>query len=130
MPQHLQTGSRGEEAAFFFLRREGFIVVARDWKPGRAPGDLDLIAWEGETLCFVEVKTRSSRTFASAEASVDMHKRNNLRRLARLYLLQAPPKTVARFDIVSVYLDQDRRSGKAEFDLFRNAFEWSETKVH
>jgi putative endonuclease len=130
LPEHLQTGNIGEEAAFFFLRRQSFIVVARNWKTGRAPGDLDLVAWEGDTLCFVEVKTRSSRAFASAESAVDMHKRNHLRRLAKLYLVQSPPNTVARFDVVSVYIDPDRRSGKAEFDLFRNAFGWSETHTH
>ena len=44
-----------ELAAFFYLRKLGSMVVARNWKSGRSPGDIDLIAWEGETLCFVHV---------------------------------------------------------------------------
>lgn len=57
-PAHLATGRHGELAAFFYLRRQGYIVVARGWRSGRLRGDIDLIAWHGETLCFIEVKTR------------------------------------------------------------------------
>src|ERR1700756_955524 len=87
---HLATGRRGERAAYFYLRRRGFVVVARDWRSGIVRGDLDLIAWEGDTLCFVEVKTRTTRAVATAEASVDEDKRRNLRRLAQHYLRQLP----------------------------------------
>jgi Holliday junction resolvase-like predicted endonuclease len=80
---HLELGRRGEEAAFFYLRRRGYTVVARDWCSGKAPGDLDLVAWEGTTLCFVEVKTRTSRNVATAESAVDSDKTRVLRRLAR-----------------------------------------------
>ncbi|MDT7811387.1 MAG: putative endonuclease, partial [Acidobacteriaceae bacterium] len=71
---HLELGRRGEEAAFFYLRRHGYIVVARDWRSGKARGDLDLVAWEGDTLCFIEVKTRGSRNVATAESAVDHDK--------------------------------------------------------
>jgi putative endonuclease len=57
---HLTTGRRGERTAFFYLRREGFIVTARGWRSGIVRGDLDLVAWEGDTICFIEVKTRTS----------------------------------------------------------------------
>ncbi len=122
--RHLETGKTGEEAAFFHLRRNGFTVIAFGWRSGRAPGDLDLIAWDGETLCFVEVKTRSVRDFAPAEAAVDRDKRRNLRRLAGYYLRQFPDGTPARFDVLSVYMQPGRR--KPEFELFRNAFQWTE----
>jgi putative endonuclease len=82
-PDHLAMGERGEEAAFFFLRRNGFVVVARRWNDGPLPGDIDLIAWQDEVLCFVEVKTRSSREVATASSAVDREKRKTLRRLAR-----------------------------------------------
>src|ERR1700751_5625278 len=119
---HLVTGRRGERAAYFFLRRSGFVVVARGWRSGIVRGDLDLIAWEGDTLCFVEVKTRTTRAVATAEASVDEDKRRNLRRLARHYLRQLPSSDVpVRFDIVSVYFEEAK---PAEFDLFRAAFGW------
>jgi len=68
---HLATGRRGERAAFFYLRRLGFVITARQWKTMKTRGDLDLVAWEKDILCFVEVKTRTTRTVAPAEAAVD-----------------------------------------------------------
>jgi putative endonuclease len=119
---HLATGRRGERAAYFYLRRRGFIVVARGWRSGIVRGDLDLIAWEGDTLCFIEVKTRTTRAVATAEASVDEDKRRTLRRLARHYLRQLPSSDVpVRFDIVSVYFEEGKT---VVFELFRGAFGW------
>src|SRR5579872_1448018 len=83
---HLAFGSRGEDEAFFYLRQLGFIIVARDYRSPRRPGDIDLIAWEKDALCFVEVKTRRSRNFMPAEAAVDEEKRKTLSALAREYL--------------------------------------------
>ena len=120
-PAHLVTGVLGEEAAFFYLRRAGYLVVARGWRTARAPGDLDLIAWKNDTLCFIEVKTRSSREVATAEAAVDEHKRETLRRLARNYLRQMPEDTVTRFDVLSIYF---RQEGATEFEFFPGAFDW------
>jgi len=124
-PAHLKTGERGEEAAFFYLRRNGFTVVARRWNDGPLPGDLDLIAWQGEVLCFVEVKTRSSRGIATASSAVDRNKRKTLRRLASQYLRQLPdgerPQT--RFDIVTVY---ELPGTPSEVQLIPGAFGWSE----
>lgn len=126
LPDHLLVGRAGEEAAFFFLRRVGFTVVAHGWQSGRAPGDIDLVAWEADTLCFVEVKTRSSRGFATAEAAVDRGKRHSVRRLARHYLRQVPDGTLTRFDVLSIYLKAGEPARRAEFELFRNAFSWDE----
>jgi putative endonuclease len=121
-PMHLVTGRRGERAAFFYLRRKKITVVGRGWRSGIVRGDLDLIAWEGDTLCFVEVKTRTTRAVATAEASVDEDKRRTLRRLARHYLRQLPKQDVpVRFDILSVYFEEGK---PADFDLFRGAFGW------
>ena len=47
MPPHLATGLAGEDAAFFYLRRKGYTMVARRWSSGDVPGDVDLIAWQG-----------------------------------------------------------------------------------
>lgn len=120
---HLITGARGEEEAYFHLRRLGYTVVARDYRSPRRPGDIDLIAWEGETLCFVEVKTRSRRNFMPAEAAVDENKRNTLSQLAREYLRQyahAYSRTpVCRFDVISVYLEDN---DSPQIALFRDAF--------
>lgn len=123
---HLVTGKRGERAAFFWLRRRGYIVVARAWRSARAPGDLDLIAWQGATLCFIEVKTRTTRAVAPAHLAVDRDKRRALRRLARHYLRQLPRRDVpTRFDILSIYLEKDKPSG---FEHLRGAFDWEEAR--
>ena len=111
LPAHLATGIEGEDAAFFHLRRKGYIVVARRWSSGDVPGDVDLIAWQGPMLCFVEVKTRTAHDATPAEIAVDSHKRNILRRLARQYVRQLPQETAppVRFDVLSVYLVPGKR---------------------
>lgn len=122
-PSHLATGRRGELAAFFYLRRRGYVIAARGWRSGRLRGDIDLIAWDGDTLCFIEVKTRSTRNIATAEAAVDEDKRRTLRHLARSYMRRLPNREVpARFDILSIYFEKEKA---AEFELFRGAFDWS-----
>jgi putative endonuclease len=122
-PAHLATGRRGELAAYFYLRHLGYIIVARGWRSSRLRGDIDLIAWDGGTLCFIEVKTRTTREVATAEAAVDEDKRRTLRRLASNYKRQLPHKDVtARFDILSIYFEKEKA---AEFELFRGAFDWS-----
>jgi putative endonuclease len=127
IPAHLTTGIDGEDAAFFHLRRKGYIVVARRWSSGNLPGDLDLIAWQGPMLCFVEVKTRTAHDIAPAEVSVNSHKRSTLRRLARQYVRQLPQETAppVRFDVISVYLVPGK---KKEFQHFEGSFGWSERR--
>ena len=129
LPAHLLTGIEGEDAAYFHLRRKGYIMVARRWSAGNLPGDIDLIAWQGELLCFIEVKTRTARDLSPAEIAVDSHKRHTLRRLARQYVRQLPlPQAPeVRFDVMSVYLEPGR---KKEFEHFENAFGWSERRQY
>jgi len=124
-PAHLATGLQGEDAAYFYLRRKGYTVVARRWSPGHQPGDLDLIAWQGELLCIVEVKSRTAHDMAPAEAAVDAHKRKMMRRLARQYMRQLPMQTApqVRFDVISVYMVPGQ---KKEFVHFEAAFGWTE----
>jgi putative endonuclease len=122
-PQHLATGQRGERAAFFYLRRNGFVVTARRWRSHVARGDLDLVAWDDGTICFIEVKTRTTRAIAPAEVAVDEEKQRTLRRLAKHYLRQLPQEDVpVRFDILSIYFEVGK---SAEFELFRDAFGWT-----
>jgi putative endonuclease len=124
MAAHLQTGLKGERAAMFELRRRGYTVVARRWTSSRLRGDIDLIAWHGDSLCFVEVKTRTAHDIAPAESAVDEDKRRTLRKLARAYLRSFPEKErdriPTRFDVVSVYVI----GGATEFALFADAFRW------
>jgi putative endonuclease len=120
---HLALGIRGEEAAFFYLRRLGFVITARSWRSHRYAGDIDLIGWEGDCLCFIEVKTRTTRDVASAESAVDLHKRKTLRKMARHYLRHLEEPASLRFDVLAIYFE---KQGAVEFRLLRNAFTWTE----
>lgn len=121
---HLATGEAGERAALFHLRRQGYTVVARRWTSTKMRGDVDLIAWHGDWLCFVEVKTRTERDMSPAESAVDRDKQQMLRRLAHAYLRAFPEekrrRIPVRFDVVSVYLLEQGR----EFEVFQGAFPW------
>ena len=120
-PAHLAAGAEGEDAAFFYLLRAGYTVVARRWSAGNLPGDVDLVAWHDDLLCFIEVKTRTSRDETPAQSAIDQRKRRVLRRLARAYLRQLgqTPQPENRFDAISVYLIPGR---KPEIEHFENAF--------
>lgn len=116
---HLETGSRGEEEAYFHLRQQGYVIIARNYRTARSHSELDLVGWDGDTLCFIEVKTRSSRGLLPAEAAVDYDKRRDLSHVAREFLRKVPRRPPYRFDVVSVYLETGR---KADVVLFKNAF--------
>ena len=120
--RHLRTGLDGEREALFHLREKGYVVVARRWTTPKVRGDVDLIAWDGGVLCFVEVKTRTARGEIAAEAAVDAQKQQQLRRLASVYMKgfeeEARERVATRFDVVSVYL----RSGRREFEVMQGAF--------
>jgi putative endonuclease len=122
---HLAVGLRGERAALFELRRRGVVVVARRWTSARMLGDVDQIGWDGDRLCFIEVKTRTARDMNPAEAEVDEHKRRMVRALARQYLHSFPEaersSVRVRFDVVAVYL----MGGVAEFEIFEGAYGWN-----
>jgi putative endonuclease len=122
LPPHLQTGVRGEFEALFYLRRQGYIVIERRWRSPELNGDLDIVAWEGERLCFIEVKTRTARDMTPAALAIDEAKRQMLRKMASSYVRTLPQEyrenVLMRFDIVSVYLLGDQ----VEYELVRDAF--------
>ncbi len=110
---HLVLGRRGEALAAEYLAEAGFALVASNFKlpVGRnsrgaiVQAEIDIVAYEGATLCFVEVKTRVSDWFAAPEANVDLRKQRQITRAARTYrrlfgLTSAPH----RYDVVSVIL--------------------------
>jgi putative endonuclease len=125
LPAHLAVGIEGEDAAFFYLARKGYAVVARRWSSGNRPGDIDLIAWQKDLLCFFEVKTRTAQDATPAEVAVHSHKRNILRQLARQYIRQLPQEArpEVRFDVISVYLVPGEEQ---KINHFENAFGWNE----
>jgi len=123
--RHIKTGRRGEDLAYFHLRQLGYIIVARNWRTARHRGELDLIGWDQHMLCFIEVKTRTSRDVKPAEAAVDRGKRFQVARMARAYLRHLRPGIPIRFDVVSVYLEPNRQ---AEIQVFKNAYSWRSMK--
>jgi putative endonuclease len=125
LASHLVTGKLGEEDAYFYLRRLGYVIVARNFRSPRRRGEIDLVGWDGGTLCFIEVKTRSTRAVKPAEAAVDRDKQEELVGMARQYLRRTKGDTLCRFDVLSVYVEKtyvERPRGAAEITLFKNAF--------
>ena len=118
-PAHIVTGRAGEDAAYFHLRKLGYVMVARNWRVPQCKGELDLVGWDGNVLCFVEVKTRTTHDVKPAEAAVDEKKRRELALMAGHFLrrLGGAKSPAHRFDIVSIYLSQDK---PAEITLFKN----------
>src|SRR5271156_4340715 len=104
-PMHQRTGRRGEEAAYFYLRRLGYVMVARNFRSSRRRGEIDLIGWDKDVLCFIEVKTRTTHDVKPAEAAVDRDKQRGLSAVADEYLRHVPPSCHWRFDVVSVYYE-------------------------
>ena len=122
--RHLQTGRRGEQDAYFWLRRQGYVMVARNWRSPRQRGEIDLIGWDGSILCFIEVKSRGRRDrWVTAEAAVDREKQHHLRAVARDYLRRLEPQPECRFDVVTVYYEE---APAPAITLRRNAFPLSE----
>ena len=122
-PQHLVTGQKGEEAVYFYLREQGYVMVARNFRSPRHRGEIDLIGWDGDELCFVEVKTRKRRSLVPAEMAVDAPKEAMLRATAKAYLRRLKEKPKVRFDVVSLYCEG--AEGIPEITLFKNAFPMS-----
>jgi len=117
---HHRTGRRGEEAAYFHLRKLGYTMVARNFRSPRCRGEIDLIGWENDVLCFIEVKTRTTRDVKPGEAAVDRHKRRLVAAVARDYRRRLLPSCQWRFDVVSVYYEQSKAS-QPQIEVFRNA---------
>ncbi len=124
---HLETGAHGEREALFHLRRLGYTIVARRWRTPKLRGDIDLIGWHNDTLCIIEVKTRSRRDSIPAEQAVDSDKQNTLRQLARAYLRRLPATArdaQVRFDVISIYLESPT-APPSHIDLNQGAFGWA-----
>lgn len=109
---------RGEDLAMRYLARKKYVVVARNYRPREGYGEIDLIAWDGDRLAFVEVKTRTAEESGAPERAVHRKKQDLLERSAREYARLANVEfDRVRFDVVTV-LD----FSPARIELFRNAF--------
>src|SRR5579872_1955831 len=114
----LAAGSRGEDLAHRFLRRQGVSVVARDFRPRSGSGESGLVAGEKEQLAFVEVNTRATDEFGTPDRAVDAEKQGHIEHAARDYARRAEVDWgLVRFDIVSVLL-----TDPPQIELLRDAF--------
>lgn len=122
-----RVGQIGEELAARFLRRNGYRLVAANFKApiGRVRGvqvngEIDLIALDAEVLCFVEVKTRSSDAFAAPLAAVDLRKQRQIIRAAKMYRRIFRLESINfRYDVISIILPNNARP---TIELFKNYF--------
>ena len=99
-------GVRGEKCAARYLKSHGYRILLRNYSC--SAGEIDLIALDGQTLVFVEVKSRSDECFARAESALTFTKRRRLSRAARCYIQQKHPHNwPARFDVIAVIMPAD-----------------------
>lgn len=98
-------GRRGEDLAHRFLQRQGFVIVARNYRLASGDAEADLIAWEGETLVVVEVKSRESGAYGPPDRAIGEEKLRHMLRVARKYVAKSEtPWERVRFDVVTVLL--------------------------
>lgn len=101
-----------------FLRSRGYRIIRRNYRARR--GEIDIIASEGDVICFVEVKARHSGFFGSPEEAVSYFKQRQIAKAAICYLRQAGlPDKPARFDVVSLLYS----GNEPEIELIKGAFE-------
>jgi putative endonuclease len=112
-------GKTGEDLACEELERRGYAIVARRYR--RRGGDIDIIARDGETMVFIEVKAREGRDFGEAAEAVTAFKRRRIARLAADYMARRRCRhdCPCRFDVVSIHLD----AGRPRIEVFQNAFD-------
>jgi putative endonuclease len=113
----MKLGDKGEELASKFLKRAGYKIVSQNY---RTPlGEIDIIALDGETLVFIEVKTRESIEFGMPFEAVNRLKKRKIAGTALLYLKKLKDTPPCRFDVVSICY----KDGKPRFELIKDAFE-------
>ncbi len=111
-------GPAGEKVAARHLRRAGYRIVARNYTC--PAGEIDVIALDGDTLVFVEVKTRCRADLADPEVNITAHKRRQLTHVARYYLAEkSAQERPSRFDVVAVVLPE---KGRPIVEHFIDAF--------
>lgn len=109
-------GGRGEDMAVRFLKKKGYRILERNF---RCPaGEIDIIARDGGTLVFVEVKTRTDSLFGHPIEAVHSRKRRKMREAALHYLSGRKEEEPARFDVVSITM----KTGGKEIEHIQDAF--------
>ena len=114
-------GASGEDSAAAFLQRHGYRILQRNFRCRFA--EIDIIAEQDRTICFIEVKSRSSDRAGSAAEAVNAAKQQRIARAAQVYLQQqGMADCPARFDVVAI----SAAGGRREISLIEDAFEVQE----
>ena len=134
---HFELGQRGEELAAAYLEQQGYRIVAanftlpvgRNLRGALVNAEIDLVAYEGATLCFVEVKTRASDWFAPPQTNVDLRKQRQIARAARAYRRMLGVEALSyRYDVVSIVLPAATdESTSLQIEILRGF--WTEEKL-
>jgi putative endonuclease len=111
-------GSKGEDLAIQFLKKKGYRIIERNYKT--SVGEIDIIARDGNTIVFVEVKTRTDDSFGYPFEAVNKKKRQKLKNLALLYLKRQVKESPVRFDVLSIFYTDAREQ---EIAHIKDAFE-------
>ncbi|HXD34031.1 MAG TPA: YraN family protein [Pyrinomonadaceae bacterium] len=130
-------GRRGEELATAYLEQQGYRLVAanvtlpvgRNLRGAVVNAEIDLVAYDGAVLCFVEVKTRASDWFAPPQVNVDLRKQRQIARAARTYRHMLGLESAAyRYDVVSIVLPTENDcSAKLQIEILRNF--WNDERL-
>ena len=132
---HLTIGKLGELYAAAYLQQNNYqlvganftLPIGRNRRDAVITAELDLVAYDGATLCFVEVKARRSGWFAGPEVNVDRHKRRQIARAARAYRqMFALEDEPYRYDVVTVVLGEDE-TVEPQVELLKNF--WHEDQL-
>ena len=126
MPEDLRRGARGEKLARRFLRSHGYKILYRNFR-ACGGGEIDIVCRDGDTLVFVEVKTRSTAYFGAPSEAVNPEKQRLITRGALAWLRMLDnPDIYFRFDIVEIVMEPDGPS----CNLIRDAFQLSEPYIY
>lgn len=116
-------GDQGEKIAANYLSQNGYTIISLNERFGRL-GEIDIIACEKEYVCFIEVKTRTSRTFGTPAEAVNSKKQQSIKRMAQIYVSSSRLGNAnLRFDIVEVYMSKKNNLYIANrINIIKNAF--------
>jgi len=120
-PRKIELGQEGEELAAAFLKNQGYKIQERNFKNNL--GEIDIVAWDVDTLCFIEVKRRTSELYGTPLYAISKSKQHKLSQVALSYLKYHHLMNIkSRFDIVSIIRNDQ---GEECVDVLKDAFDLS-----
>lgn len=115
---HVSFGRDGEKRAVCFLNAQGYRIIEQNYR--QSFGEIDIIAKDGKTLCFIEVKTRETDDYGHPFEAVTRPKQKVIRKVAQMYLIEHDiVDEFVRFDVVGVHFDEN---GEESIELLKDAF--------